>query len=529
MRVKPVAAIAALVLSAAAGAQDRPSEEDLFGGPPAPAQPAPPANGEGEKKTPPAPTDGGAAGPRGEIEGELFGSQSSPQATPPPQGALIPRDREDWLDIGGLLQLRAVTSALEDTAPRDWPFASPNLLDVYLDTRPNDRVRGFVLARMNSDPTLPEGGAAGQGSPSFVGLPTSSADNPGVALDQLWVKFDLYRHAFVTAGRQHVKWGVGRFWNPTDYLHPVKRDPLATFDVRTGTTLVRLHVPWEKRGWNFSGVAILEDLAGDTTQPTNRLGRLGVGGRAELVLGAAELGLDAVAQDGHHPRYGIDLSTGLGDFDLYGEAALRSGGDRPRWIHGGGAPAPFPELADWQREDPDRLTPQLVVGGTWALKYSDEDALTIGAEYFYNDLGYDDSAVYPFLLFGAPAFDLASVPPTATPQDPSAYQPFYLGKHYAGVNLTLPQPGRWNDTTLIFSVLGNLSDRSYVARFDASVRVLTYMTVETFVAGHFGSAGGEFRLVLPPDIAAAAGAASGGSFAAGAPVVDVGVGLRLSL
>ena len=31
--------------------------------------------------------------------------------------------------------------------PSGWLLTSPNLVDVYLDTRPNDRVRAFVLGR----------------------------------------------------------------------------------------------------------------------------------------------------------------------------------------------------------------------------------------------------------------------------------------------------------------------------------------------------------------------------------------------
>ena len=30
---------------------------------------------------------------------------------------------------------------------------------------------------------------------------------------------------FVTAGKQHVRWGTGRFWQPTDYLHPRQAQP----------------------------------------------------------------------------------------------------------------------------------------------------------------------------------------------------------------------------------------------------------------------------------------------------------------
>ncbi len=510
-----LAAVLTAALAAGVRAQDRPSEDELFGTPPKAAAPAP------EKK--PAPAPPGGASNHGQTEAELFGAQAAPPAPVAPPGTLIPREREDWLRIGGLLQLQAQASAYQDSAPRDWPFSSPNLLDVYLDTRPNDRVRGFVLGRLSWDPTVQgssgtqsrlagSAGGGGTGTVGFGASPTTA--NPGAVLDQLWLNFDVHHRAFITAGRQHVKWGVGKFWNPTDYLHPVRRDPLATFDTRTGTTLVKVQVPWEKRGWNLYGIAILEDLAGDTTRTDSRLGRIGGGGRAELVLGSAELGLDAMLQDGHRVRYGADLSAGIGDFDVYSELALRTGGDTPRWtLQGTAEPAP------------DHLTPQVVAGATWAFRYSDQDSLSLGAEYFYNDPGYDDRRIYPFLLAGAPAL----VSGTLVQRDTRAFKPFYLGKHYAAVSLTLPQPGSWNDTTIVLSAIGNLSDRSYVARLDASVLVLTYMTVEAFVAGHFGQKGGEFRLAIGRENAAAAEALTGQSFPAGAPMVDVGVALRVSL
>ena len=529
LSVAALAAFLAAVLAApGARAEDRPSEDDLFGQKPTapPAAPAQPV----AKPDQPAPPAAPGTSRMSEAEAELFGSKGSPtlrqaqgeRPGEPPEG-VIPREREDWLKVGGQLYLRAQSSAYENTPPHDWTLSSPNLLDVYLDTRPNERVRGFVLGRMSYDPTLPSGGKAalsGSGSDaggaSLSGLASTSTANPGGVLDQLWINFDVGHRAFVTAGRQHVKWGVGKFWNPTDYLHPVKRNPLAVFDARAGTTLVKVHVPWEKNGWNFYGVALLEDAAGDTTRTSNRVGRVGAGGRAELVLGPAEVGLDALVQDGHHPRYGVDVSTGLGPFDVYGEAALRSGVDGSRWRRSGAIVGPVPELSGWERHDPRGLTPQLVGGATFAANYSDEDAVTLGAEYFYNDAGYTDKAVYPYLLVGL--------------QDPTAFQPFYLGKHYGGLYLSLPKPGRWNDTNLTLSVLGNLSDRSFVARLDHSVLVLTYLSVETYVAGHFGPKGSEFRFALPASVAAFAATQGGGeSIPTGAPLVDVGIALRVKL
>jgi hypothetical protein len=362
-------------------------------------------------------------------------------------------------------------------------------------------------------------------------------------LDQLWVNFDVERRAFVTVGRQHAKWGVGRFWNPTDYLHPVKRNPLAVFDERTGTTLVKVHVPWEARGWNLYAVSVLEDVAGDpprradgTQDGTNRLGRVGAGGRAEVVLAGVELGADALVQRGHRPRFGVDFSTGLWDLDVYGEAALRSSVDTPRWRAAAGGSSDL--LTRYERHDPLGFTPQVVAGATYGVKYSDEDSAFFGAEYFYDHSGYDGPRIYPALLAlsslsAVPSFsfdDGGTLRTVANPfaGQPSSFTPFYLGKHYGGAHVSLPNPGSWNNTTFTLSVLGNLSDKSFIARLDHSVLVLTYLRLETFVAGHFGAREGEFRagFTIP---AGTIGGAPFQGFSTAPAILDAGVALRVSL
>jgi hypothetical protein len=473
------------------------------------------------------------------AEDDLFGGQAPPGAAPAPPQAAVPREREDTLKVGGMIYLRASTLATEGQEPGDWRFASPNLLDVYLDTRPNDRVRGFVLGRLFYDPTLlpPDPAAPQAATLQPQALAAGTTANPRAVLDQLWVNFDVARRAFVTAGKQHAKWGVGRFWNPTDYLHPVRRDPLAPFDVRTGTTMVKVHVPWEARGWNLYGVAVLEDVAGEPPRHpdgrqdgTNRLGRIGVGGRAEVVLAGVEVGADALVQDGHRPRFGVDVSTGLWDLDVYAEAALRTSVDTPRWRAVPGADPAAPLLARYERHDPLGFTPQVVAGATYSVNYSDEDAVTFGAEYFYDGSGYDGPRIYPVLL-GVTAvapLDLGATPNPLAGQ-PTPFTAFYLGRHYGGLFASLPAPGRWNDTTFTLSVLGNLSDKSLVARLDHSVLLLTYLRLETYVAGYLGAREGEFRLgfTVPPQ--AVGGGLPPIGIVTDPMVFQAGVALRVNL
>ncbi|MBI5066878.1 MAG: hypothetical protein HZB56_01460 [Deltaproteobacteria bacterium] len=516
---------AALLLAQPAAAQERPKEEELFGpsSPEAKAEARPEA-GEGER-----PTDA-------EVFGNAPGASGEAAGRPDAEGRL--RDEltrtDNPLQVGGLLYLRSAATALQSTPPSRWTFSAPSLADVFLDARPGDRVRGFGLVRTFYDSTA--GGATGLAAlgPSQSGTLTSSSALQG-KLDQLWVRFDAARTVFFTAGRQHVKWGVGRFWSPTDFLHANRRNPLAGFDDRTGTTMLKAHLPWEKNGSNFYAMLVADRLVtppssvfyAPPAQAQNQVGAVGGAARAEVVLGSWELGIDGVAQRGMEPRAGFDFSTAIWELDVRGEISVRRGSDGPRW-------RPLTDLTALidpgsLRYQPRGLRTAAVLAADWQHKYSDEDTFTIGAEYFWNENGYSDPHVYPVLLFT------------------NSFTPFYLGQHYAGLYLSFPRPGSWDLHTFTLSGLANLSDRSMVARLDWSYTLLTWLTLETYVAGHAGARGGEFRFGLDVldsyrvSLPRTACTAIGGSAnAAGtecstpairfaAPVVDVGVALRMAL
>ncbi len=551
-----LSSILVLSLTAVASAQNR--DADIFGPAPAapPAQPkpeekpAPPAetqapsdqpsdtSGAPPQEGPAEPVGGtpgaGEVGPNEPTEPPTAGKETPSE--PPPQGeppAAAAADNanerdsdilgtpgeevkfteeatpEDPLAIGGLLYLRAQSFPLEGQPPKDWSLSAPSLLDVYLDVRPNDRVRGYVLGRMVYDPTLPPSGndslvatggplapgAASAGTQTLNSIFAQRDRDPQVVLDQLWLRFDLDHTLFVTAGKQHVRWGTGRFWNPTDYLHLQNRNPIDVFDSRTGTSMLKLHLPIEDLAWNFYGYAVTEDV--DSTDTVSEVaGAL----RGEFVIGTAELGLGIFARKNNKPRFAADLSFGLWDFDIYGEVALRDASeiDRVRFDPNGQAEPLM--RASWETDQEfavrsianivdalypieveQGLKPQVVGGFSYTQKYNDVDTFTLGTEYFYNSLGYDDVRDYPGLI----------LPHTVPLRDPATF--FYLGKHYGAVFATFPAPYSLDLHTFTVSCLGNLSDQSFISRLDYSLTLLTHLTFEAFFGVHFGRTQGEFR------------------------------------
>lgn len=530
---------AALTLSLTALGQGRPDEDALFGG----AQDAgTPASRPSEQSMFGAPDAG--PGPAPQTSGT---AQTPPEldATPSSDAFATGRVKENPLSIGGLFYLRGFLSVAQDQPFNQSRVSLPTLVDLYLDARPTDRLRAFVLGRMTYDPFL----SATVGATPLPGIPaTTTASNPAVYLDQAWLSFDIAHAVFATVGRQHVKWGVARFFSPTDFLASQPRDPLALFDARLGVTMARFQIPWESAGWNFTAVALFEptqNVGGgySGTSPVANPGGAGVnpadtgtllrdvGGaaRAEFSFKNGAFGIDGLAQRNRAARAGADLTMAIGDFDVYGEVAYKQHLDVPASrtftigtpIDVSGLDPRIPPgttvTANTQASVavPPRSTPviQAVGGVSYSINFEGNKSITFGGEYFYNSASYDRDEYLPLLILGG-------------------FQPFYVGKHYLALNATLVDTTA--KTTWSLTGIGNLSDGSYIARLDFVVTVLSYLTVESYVAGHFGRTGGELRLGFPRTDLSMVDGVTGvppSSFFGplNAPIIDVGIGLRLSI
>gem|GEM_PF-297843 len=412
-------------------------------------------------------------------------------------------DLETKVKAGGRLFMRLNYLIRDEDVGEKSAISSPNLLDLYVDARLNDRVRGYAQARVTHDFSVAEG---------QVGAFGEAQQKTRLLLDQVWAKFDIAHTVYATVGRQRIKWGTGRFWNPTDFLNAAARDPLAVFDERLGVSMVKLHLPIESLSWNFYGIVTLDDA--------DLLKRIGGAFRAEILLGQAELTLSATMRKDAPTRLGFDLSAGLSFLDFRAEGALIHNTNRP-YYRGSFAPPdrPLPALVDRS----DEWIPQAVVGVEATFKISDRDSLILGLEYFYNDAGYDDGSLYPFLLFQDSANRRAcSGRDCAAP----AFQPLYMGRHYGAAYLALPNPLGFSDTTVILSALSNLSDRSALARLDFQTTVLSFLSLSLFGQVHFADRG-EFKLgfaVAPT--AGVPGLENGASIAD--PIFDLGAGLSLT-
>lgn len=411
---------------------------------------------DGADETPaPAAADAGSA-----RDDAIFGDAPAGDAPAPVAVPSVLEQVDDFLDVGGTLFLRGNLNVREDEAFDEAPVSAPSLIDAYMDVRPTDRVRGFAQMRLSYDFTVQEG------DKDLFGNERKPFE---ILLDQAWLKFDLGRVAYVTAGKQRIRWGTGRFWNPTDFINQSTRDSLDFFDTRAGVDLLKLHFPFEALGWNLYLLGVLGGI--------DSLEQSGVAARAEIVVGEMELALSTLVRQDAPLKIGADASFGLWLFDLRAEGTLQRGLEGKYWEGDlDFEEAVFPDEVDTDGEWFFRG----VAGGDVSIKYSDQDSLIVGGEYFFNQVGYDSAALYPWLALNG------------------GFTPFYLGRHYVAAYALLQGPWTWDEASFTVSTIANLSDLSVISRLDFSLLMLNYLTLNTYVAGHWGEVG-EMRLGLEID------------------------------
>ena len=221
----------------------------------------------------------------------------------------------DTLSIGGRLEVRSSTGQEEQQKLPDASFSQLKTADIYFDARPNRDMRVFLRQRFEE--TTPSAGTnnAGATAASGAGISTNSCSSCVESkIDELWFKWDLDDAVFFTFGKQHLKWGSSRFWNPSDFTARETRDPFALFDRRLGAEMLKIHIPQEKQGHNYYAIFQFDDMERNSDLKVALRGEFSVGGSAELAV---------TAQTGSRQpqRIGLDLSSALGPFDGNIEAA----------------------------------------------------------------------------------------------------------------------------------------------------------------------------------------------------------------
>jgi len=188
-----------------------------------------------------------------------------------------------------------------------------------------------------------------------------------------------------------------------------------------------------------------------------------------------------VGRGQQNPRFGADLSTPLGPFDFYAEAALQTGSNYVNYQYKG-----LPRDTTYTVSFTDiyavnKLPGSVIqaVGGinyTWSWR--DSRSATFGVEYMYNELGIDDGGMIPVLVYLG------------------QYTPLYVAKHYGAFYLSAEGPDAGKKTSYNLTTISNLVDLSAVTRLDFRWLLLDYLSFGAYGSVNYGGKGGEFNFMV---------------------------------
>ena len=425
-----------------------------------------------------------------DLEAELFGETPSPgdadkeqdpKPAATPQHTTITSLMQGTTTVGGRADLAVSGSRSTEEPPASMVWRTRPAAYLFLDSRPRSDSRGYL--RVSLTPRSAPG-ARVTGS----GRTAAGTDSPSnLQLLELWGKWQAPESGtFWTVGRQPLRWGAAQFWNPTDFMSPEVRDPLALFDDRSGVDAARVNIPFESENASLIFVASLmppsppqtADLVGSMSQTRD----VQLAARGEWSAGSAETAVSLAWSERGPTRTGLSLSVGAGPLDFVLEGACiartnrtffrraRSEEDPSTGTEGAGSPSnPIVTTSRSQL-----CLPQAVAGLSWQYAYGNSDAVTLGGEYFWNGLGHDQ----PDLELAAAVTGNAG--------------PLYIGQQYAAAYGLLPGPGDWDDTSFQAQAIMNLTDASSLYR--AAVVQTFLKSSQLALAATWRDGRGEFRL-----------------------------------
>ncbi len=381
-------------------------------------------------------------------ESEMFGGTST-TATPGPTPAASNPDTmagkpnnlltsaEENTQIGGTLSTEADYYLQKGTSLNQDVISNPNILFLYLDSKLENDNRVFVRLRTFYDPTgVSSGSVTASSYVNPYGFGQQNSDNLSVQLQELRISANLAHEIFLTIGRQKVKYGAAKFFNPTDFLNSQPYDFFLPSDERTGVDMVMAQIP--------SGTAnlYLTGLPGNPTNgnPAGGYFRGEVGYDSFGFLESGEISLSGYLPKGQSGRGGFDISQGIGDLDAYFEGAAGQNSS-----------------GNWEGA--------FSTGASWEVRYADEQTQTVTLEAEY--------ASYPTLSAG------------------SSFES-YSSTQFGIFALDLASPFKWTDMTFAETNLYDFNGQSGYSRLDVICQFTNRIDGRVYASAPWGNTGGTF-------------------------------------
>jgi hypothetical protein len=288
-----------------------------------------------------------------------------------------------------------------------------------------------------------------------------------LGVKEMFVDFNIANTVYFRAGKQVLQWGTGYFWNPTDLIN-IEHKSFGNLDaLREGVFGLRSDVVFSPRIhlYTFLNFNAVEDIS-----------NAALAARMEFLVGSFEFAFSGWYKSTKIPVFGVDFTAPLfWSLNLTGEASL-SWGDNQDKMNTTGVIYSIR----------DRLVPKIDVGLSRTFDAFDvQDRISVNAEFFYNDSGYDEYMFELLSLANRKVFFSGD------------YQPGFYGKYYAALFVTVNK-FIVSDMTLALSGIGNFSDMSGIVMAALSYAPVNNFTVSLQLGSYVGADNREYTISYNP-------------------------------
>lgn len=319
------------------------------------------------------------------------------------------------------------------------------------------------------------------GTTSSYATTPSTFNVPDIRVFELFADVSAGDRLFFRFGKSTIAWGVGYFWSPADVLNLQAIDLFDPEAQREGPVNFRAHFPVPGTMANLYGYVIFDQDAVDFETTA-------LAAKAEVAFAGFEAGIGGWYRQDTAERAMATFSGSLGNFQLFGEAALSRGSAKTFATSIKGTP-PYAETtatAD-QRET-------WYFSGTAGFLYRDPDSnITAIGQYYYNGEGYAD-ADRNALIDQAKAI-IAASPASADLLNATLARFLYgSGRHYAALSVSRSELFT-EDLSVSILAMANLSDFSGIVRPSLTWQAADHLSLGLAPMFVFGGEKAEYALL----------------------------------
>jgi len=382
--------------------------------------------------------------------------------------------KDKTLDIGGRFYYTASLFSREDEHVKHGRVANTGITDLYFDAILEDDLRFYYQQKFSNSVVEFEHEIV----PLNLSQLSTSSD-----IDQLWLKFKLKERYYFTLGKQQLRLGPGFVWNTTDFINIARFNPLALTDQRLGVNLVKIQMPFSDYGINLYAIAQFDEA--------EKLEEMGTFIRMEYLTETAEYAISFNNRKNQALNIGFDISKGFSIVDLFVSLALIHNDPNLFYVideeDGTGPDTPIfaPTNPPPSIDRSDEWLKQISAGFIFSRNMFDNETLLINLELFYNEAGYENSDLMPFIIED-------SLTPKATPENDSSFNPLYFNQYYAALSISLMNLGPDNDQSISALLINNFDDETGVGQLIYGARPFRDLSF-SWSAGYFYGDDGTFH------------------------------------